>query len=171
MVVTDMAFDDVVSLAQIAFRLEDQNVRFRNIGYKQVIPWTTPKGGSVFLPNWEEIEPVVSEALGPVPEGRMWRALQTVEIWNGTGNANWELLAADRLMRQGFTVIIGQPDRWDYAKTQLVDFTTTTKGSALPYLQGMFNVWGEDVISSPDPNQQVQYRLIIGADYQTCRSP
>jgi LCP family protein required for cell wall assembly len=170
-VVTDLELMDVVTLAEVAFRLDGQNVRFRSIGYEQVIPWTTPKGGSVFLPNWEEIEPVVSEVLGPVPEGRMWRALQTVEVWNGTGNADWDQLAADRLFREGFVAVIGQPDRRDYPSTQLIDFTSTAKGSSIPYLQGMFNVWGENVISAPDPNMAVQYRLIIGADYQTCRSP
>jgi len=171
MVVTDMEFGDVLTLAEVAFRLDEQNVRFRNIGYQHVIPWTTPKGGSVYLPNWEEVGPVVSEALGPVPEGRLWRTLQTVEVWNGTSSADWDRLAADRLFRQGFVAVIGQPDRRDYPQTQLIDFTSTTKGGAVSYLQWMFNVSAGNIISAPDPNRKVQYRLIIGADYQTCRSP
>jgi LCP family protein required for cell wall assembly len=171
MVVTDLEFGDVVMLAEVAFRLDEQNVRFRNIGFQHVIPWTTPKGGSVFLPNWEELGPVVDEALGPVPEGRLWRTLHAVEVWNGVGHADWDQLAADRLLREGFAVIIGQPDRRDYAQTQLIDFASTAKGSAVPYLQWMFQVSNENVISAPDPNAGIQYRLIIGADYQTCRSP
>lgn len=171
MIVTDVEFGDVLTLAEVAFRLDEQNVRFRNIGYQHVIPWTTPKGGSVFLPNWEEIGPVVSEALGPVPEGRLWRTLQTVEVWNGTPSADWNQLAADRLFRQGFVAVIGQPDRRDYPQTQLIDFTSTAKGSAASYLQWMFNVPAGNVLSAPDPNMPVQYRLIVGADYQTCRSP
>jgi len=171
MIVTDMGFGDVLMLAEVAFRLNEQNVRFRNIGYEHVIPWTTPKGGAVFLPNWEEIEPVVSEALGPVPEGRLWRTLQTVEVWNGTANADWDQLAADRLFREGFVAVIGQPDRRDYPQTQLIDFTSTTKGSAVSYLQWMFNVSAQNVIFAPGPNEGAQYRLIIGADYQPCRTP
>ena len=170
-IVTDLEFGDVVMLAEMAFRLDEQNVRFRNIGYQQVTPWTTPNGASVFLPNWEEIEPVVSEALAPLPEGRLWRTLQKVEVWNGTGAAGWDRLAADRLFREGFVTTIGQPDRWNYSQTQLIDFTTTTKGGAVPYLQWMFNVSAENVISAPDPGMPVSYRLIVGADYQTCRSP
>jgi len=170
-IVTDMEFGDVVLLAEMAFRLDEQNVRFRNIGYQQVASWTTPNGASVFLPNWGEIEPVVSEALAPAPEGRLWRALQTVEVWNGTGTADWDRLAADRLFREGFVAVTGQSDRRDYAQTQLIDFTSTTKGGAAPYLQWMFNISPENVISAPDANMPAQYRLIIGADYQTCRSP
>ncbi|HHH40612.1 MAG TPA: LytR family transcriptional regulator, partial [Chloroflexi bacterium] len=171
MVATDMEFNEVASLAAIAFRLDERNVRFRNIGYRQVTPWTTPYGGSVFLPNWEAIAPVVSEALGPVPQGRLWRTLQTVEVWNGTTHADWDQLAADRLVREGFGVVIGQADRRDYQRTRLVNFTTTTKGSAAPYLQQMFAIAPDEVISNPDPNAGAAYRLIIGADYQTCRRP
>jgi len=169
MIVTDMTFGEVAQLAGIAFRLDERNVRFRNIGYAQVFPWTTPQGGSVFLSNWEELEPVLAEAFGPVPEGRGWRILQTVEVWNGTSNADWDQLAADRLIRQGFGVSIGQADRRDYAQTQLIDFTTSSKGSAISYLQWLFNVSNANVISAPDTNEGIPYRLIIGADYQTCR--
>ncbi len=168
-IVTDMTFGEVAQLAGIAFRLDERNVRFRNIGYAQVFPWTTPLGGAVFLPNWEELEPVLIEAMGPAPEGRGWRTLQTVEVWNGTTNADWDQLAADRLLRQGFGVSIGQADRRDYAQTQLIDFTTSSKGSAISYLQWMFNVSNANVISSPEANEGIPYRLIIGADYQTCR--
>jgi hypothetical protein len=52
----------------------------------------------------------------------------------------------------------------------LVDFTGTAKGSSVHYLQWMFNISPENVISAPDPNAGVQYRLVIGADYQTCPS-
>ncbi len=172
MVVTDMEFQDVAMLVGVASRLDEQNVRFRNIAYQHVFPWTTPQGGWVFLPNWEEIEPVLSEALGPVPEGRMWRKLQAVEVWNGTGYPDWGQMAADRLFREGFGVAITRPDRQDYAQTQLIDYTVSAKGSAAPYLQWMFNIAPENVISAPDPNGQgAAYRLIIGADYQTCHSP
>jgi hypothetical protein len=53
----------------------------------------------------------------------------------------------------------------------LIDLTSTAKGSAVPYLRSMFSVSPENVISAPDPNASVQVRLIVGADYQPCRSP
>jgi LCP family protein required for cell wall assembly len=168
LIVTDIPFTDVLALAEVAFRLDGQNVRFRNIGRQQVTPWTTPAGGAVFLPNWDEIGPVVSEALGPVPEGRLWRALQQVEVWNGTTNVGWDQLAADRLFREGFSAVVVEPDRRDYSQTQLIDFAGTAKGSSVPYLQWMFNISPENVIPAPDPNAEGPYRLVIGADYQTC---
>ncbi len=172
MVVTDMDFGQIAMLAGVAFRLDEQNVRFRNIGYQQVTPWTTPYGGSVFLPNWEEIEPLLSEALGPVPEGRMWRRLQTVAVWNGTPHADWDVLAADRLFREGFGVVIEPADRADYPHMMLMDYTMSPKGSAASYLAWMFGVAPENIISASPPEEgSVPYRLIIGADYETCHRP
>jgi LCP family protein required for cell wall assembly len=168
MVVTDLDLIDVLRLAEVAFRLDSQHVRFRSIGYQHVIPWTTPKGGNVFLPDWEKIEPVVAEALGSAPEGRLWRTMQTVEVWNGTANPAWDQLAADRLWREGFAVAIAEPDRKDYAQMQLVDFTSPGEGSAAPHLQRMFKVAPENVSSAPNPEAGAEYRLVIGADYQTC---
>ncbi|MCJ7738213.1 MAG: LCP family protein [Anaerolineae bacterium] len=169
MITTDVDLATVLQLAEVAFRLEPQNVRLRNIGYGQVTPWTTPHGGNVFLPNWEELGPVVSEALAPIPEGRMWRSLHRVEVWNGTGYADWDLLALDRLAHQGFVASIGEPDRRDYTETRLIDFTTSTKGSATDYLAAMLGVAPGNVIYAADANMPVQYRIIIGADYDTCR--
>jgi hypothetical protein len=168
MVVTDLNLLDVLRLAEVAFRLDSRHVRLRSIGYQHVIPWTTPKGGNVFLPNWEKIEPLVAEALGPVPESRLWRTMQTVEVWNGTSNSAWDQLAADRLWREGFAVVVDEPDRRDYPQMQLVDFAAPESGSAASYLQWMFRVAPENVISAPDLGAGAQYRLIIGADYQTC---
>jgi len=171
MVVTDLNLIDVARLAEVAFRLDAQHIRMLNIGYQHVIPWTTPKGGNVFLPNWEEMGPVVAEALGPFPQDRLWRTMQTVDVWNGTPNPGWDHLAADRLWRVGFAAVMAQPDHKDYAQTTLLDFTTPAQGSAASQLRWMFGIAPENVISAPDPNGSAQYRLIIGADYQTCRSP
>jgi LCP family protein required for cell wall assembly len=168
MVVTDMNLIDVLRLAEVAFRLDSQYVRLRNIGYRHVIPWTTPSGGSVVLPRWEKIEPLVTEALGPVPEEQLWWAMQTVEVWNGTPFPGWDHLAADRLWREGFAAVIAEPDRKDYVQTQLVDFTNPVQGSAASHLQRMFRVAPENATSVPDPDHRARYRLIIGADYQTC---
>jgi LCP family protein required for cell wall assembly len=170
MVVTDLNLIDVARLVEVAFRLDSQYVRLRSIGYQHVIPWTTPKGGNVFLPDWEKIEPLVAEALGPVPEARLWRAMQTVEVWNGTSSPGWDQLAADRLWREGFAVVIAEPDRRDYARTQLIDLTAQAPGSGASHLQWMFKVAPENVVAAPDLGAPASYRLIIGADYQTCPS-
>jgi hypothetical protein len=171
MVETDLAFEDVLDLAGVAFALEDQSVRFYNIGADEVTPWTTPYGGHVFLPRWEAIQPIVAEAMAPLPVGRQRYVYKPVEVWNGTSNPGWDLLAADRAYRAGFPAVSGEPDRQDYAQTQLILFTASAKGSGVDYLQQVFNIPDSRVIHQPGGSSEFGMRLILGADYRTCPYP
>ena len=171
MVVTDLTLADILDMARIALTLKDQNVRFYNIGAGAVTPWTTPYGGSVFLPRWEKIQPIVAEAMAPVPEARMDRTYTPVEVWNGTPNQDWDLLAADRLWRAGFAAVVGEPDRRDYAETQLVVFGKQAKGTGVGYLQQTFGLSDNLVTYQPDGPSEFGFRLVLGADYQTCPGP
>jgi LCP family protein required for cell wall assembly/PAS domain S-box-containing protein len=171
MVQTDLDIAAVLDLSRVAFALEDQNVRYYNIGADEVTPWTTPTGGHVFLPQWEAIQPILAEAMAPMPEGRLRYAYSPVEVWNGTYNQGWDYLAADRLHRDGFSASVGEPDRRDYAQTQLFLFTESVKGSGIDYLKQLFGLSDSQVIHQPGGSTEFGYRLIIGADYQTCPSP
>lgn len=168
MVETDLTLTDILDLARTALTLEDQNVRFYNIGASVLTPWTTPYGGAVFLPQWENIQPIVAEAMAPIPEARLGRTYMPVEVWNGTSNPDWDLLAADRLYRAGFPPVVGQPDRRDYAETQLIVFSERTKGTGMRYLQQTFQLSDDQVIRQPGESSAFGFRLIVGADYQTC---
>ena len=169
MVVTDITLAEVLQLAPMAFSMQDQNVRFYNIGAGQVTPWVTPYGGGVFLPRWDQIEPIVAEMMAPVPEARMRRTYTVVEVWNGTPNADWDLLVADRVSRAGFPVMIGQPDRQDYAETQLIVFSRRPKGTGMEQIQQMLGLGEDQVIYLPaETDEGTGFRLIVGADYRTC---
>ena len=168
MVQTDLTLTDILDLARVALTLEDESVRFYNIGADVVTPWTTPYGGAVFLPRWEDIEPIVAEAMAPIPEARSSRTYMPVEVWNGTPNEDWDLLAADRLFRAGFPAVVGEADRRDHAETQLVIFSERVKGTGAGYLQQMFGIADSQVIHQPDRSSAYGFRLIVGADYETC---
>jgi LCP family protein required for cell wall assembly len=171
MVEMDLTLADILDLARIALALEDENVRFYNIGAGVVTPWTTPYGGAVFLPRWEDIQPVVAEAMAPIPEARLGRTYMPVEVWNGTSNQDWDLLAADRVLRAGFPAVVGEPDRQDYAESQLIIFGERVKGTGAGYLQQMFDIADSQVVHQPSGSSTFGFRLIVGADYQTCPGP
>lgn len=170
-VTTDIGLGELVALAPLAFNLQDHSVRFYNIGPEQVIPWTTPKGGAVFLPRWENIEPLIAEMMAPASEARLDRTYSVVEVWNGTPNQNWDLLAADRVYRAGFPVVIGRPDRRNYPQTQLIVYARQSKGTGVEYLQQMFHLSDSQVTYKAPEASEYGFRLIIGADYQTCDQP
>lgn len=170
-VTTDIGLGELAALAPLAFNLQDHSVRFYNIGPDQVTPWTTPYGGAVFLPRWENIEPLLAEMMAPVPETRLARTYSVVEVWNGTSNQNWDLLAADRVYRAGFPVVINQPDRHNYPQTQLIVYARQSKGTGVEHLQQMFGLSDSQVIYEAKESSEYGFRLIIGADYQTCDQP
>ena len=91
-----------------------------------------------------------------------------IEVWNGTPNEGWGWLAADRLYRVGFPAEVGEADRRDYAETRLIIFNERVKGTGMGYLQQMFNIPDSQVIHQPDDSSAFGFRLILGADYQTC---
>jgi LCP family protein required for cell wall assembly len=168
MVQTDLDFATMLNLARIGFQLNESAVRYRNISYSHVTPWTTPQGGNVFLPNWEELEPVLQEALGPVPEARRANVAPYVEVWNGTPNTGYGSLAADRLYRAGYNAVLGIADSQSYTQTQILIFAENDKGLGLGWLQWKFGVSDDRVSHTPDPNQPYPLRVIIGADYEPC---
>jgi hypothetical protein len=57
----------------------------------------------------------------------------------------------------------------DYPQTQIVVFSSTTKGTGLTHIQQLFRVSDANVIYAEDPTRDVKLRLILGADYDPCR--
>jgi len=167
---TDLSLDDVVWLASIGLRLDPTRIRSGFIDGSHLSAWTTPKGASVLVPHTEEILAELEPLFNPYPY-QAPQGFNQVEIWNGSGKRDWGLLAADELLLNGFQVTNIQGADTYYEQTVLIDYTTTSKGSPLPLLQRLFNVWGENVISQPDPNSPVSFRLIVGAEYQPCVRP
>jgi hypothetical protein len=117
---------------------------------------------------WERIQPIIRQTLAKPASSRATQAPILVEVWNGTPYRDRDRLAADRLAHMGFVPIVAQADRRDYARTQLIFYGSTPKGTGLEAVQRTFNVWGEDLMYQENPDSEVKMRLIIGQNYQTC---
>lgn len=165
---TDLGWGNIAKLVALALQMESSDVRVFNIGWSQVQSYVTEQGGSVFLPKWEAIEPVITNVWTKPATSRAGLAAIHIEVWNGTGNPGWDWLAADRLAHIGYTPIIGGSDRQDYPQTQIVLFSESEKGSGLSYVQQTFRVGQENIIMQPGGSEEFKMRLIIGADYVTC---
>jgi hypothetical protein len=57
-----------------------------------------------------------------------------------------------------------------YPRTQIVDLTTSSKGSAIYQLMRLYGRTWDDVISQPTEGSVTDYRVILGADYDPCYS-
>jgi hypothetical protein len=63
----------------------------------------------------------------------------------------------------------GVADRPNYPTTLIYDYRTTTKGSRLNELGRLFNVPAQNLIAQPDSNASVEYRVILGNDWNPCQ--
>jgi LCP family protein required for cell wall assembly len=165
---TDMGLKTLVYMGTVAMRLDilrDLKSRFIR-GSRLIYSMRAPNGGAVLAPHYDALYNFMLEAAQPPPPNRAQRFYR-VEVWNGTGNAEWGEVAAERLGLEGFEVIrIRNVDA--IRRTTLVDFTTTSKGSPLPKLMNLYQRQKDDVIAEPKEGSDVDFRVVLGWDYNPC---
>ena len=165
---TDLGLDELLYLGTIGSRLDMLNVKSRFVGRNVVRSWTAPNGAYVLVPNYEAIGPLVSEALAPPASARALQSAFRVEVWNATPYEGLGHVAAERLRWEGLEVVSVERTDGAYPRTQIVDFTTTTKGSPISRLMSLYKRDASDVISQPTGGRAVDFRVILGSDYNPC---
>jgi LCP family protein required for cell wall assembly len=167
---TDLGLEELIYLASIGAELNMVDVKSAFVGKDVVQQWIAPNGAWVLVPYYEAIGPFVEEALMPPASARAAQPAFRVEVWNGTSDEGLGHVAAERLRWEGFEVLSVQRTDEAYARTQIWDFTTTTKGSPLPHLMHLFQRYASDVTSHPNPDRAIDFRVVLGADYDSCLS-
>ncbi len=169
---TDLSVNDAAYLANFASQLDDGRIKQRAIDQRAVDPFVAQNGADVLAIAPDRVSAVIQEAFDPPLSNVASQASAKIEILNGSGQANWELLASDRLRSEGYAVVgTGPADRF-YSETIAINLNTTTKGSRLGQLSRIFNIRSDaNLINQPTDNSPINYRLIIGADYNPCLPP
>ena len=167
-VLTDLGLGDLLYLASIGTRVDMANVRSRFVGRSVLKSWTAPNGGYVLVPNTEALGNLVAEALAPPASGRGQQAAFRVEIANATPWEGLGHVAAERLRWEGLEVVGVVPADGSYPRTQIIDFTTTAKGSPISRLMRLYKRTERDLIATPIEGSPVDFRVILGSDYDPC---
>ncbi len=168
---TDLGLGDLLQFVPMAPQLDKARIKSRFIGRGQVLPWTTPGGAAVLLPDRAAITALMAEAFVAPPTNVLERAATTVEIWNGTGHADWTALAADNLAWSGLSPFPTTSQLSNQAVTQIYDYSTSAKNSRLADLKALFHVKDENIIAAPDPLAAYPYRVVLGEDFNSCVAP
>ena len=95
----------------------------------------------------------------------------TVEVQNGSYFDTMETLAASRLNYAGYETITSPADNRNYGNSVLIDYTTSQDTNQRQTLLNVLGTYSANVLSMPDANSKVQYRIIIGTDYEACFKP
>jgi len=165
---TDLGLDDILYLAHVGSRLDMTNVKSRFVGRSVVKAWTSPTGAYVLVPDYAALGDLVNEALAPPASGRGQQRAFRVEVWNATPYEGLGYVAAERLRWEDFEVVSVGPADGSYSRTQIVDYTTTSKGSPLSRLMRLYQRKADDVIREPTEDREIDFRVILGYDYNPC---
>jgi hypothetical protein len=130
----------------------------------------TPGGASVLLPNEAELKQMLIEAT-TLSTYAVQRKVITVDVQNGAPFDSLDSLAASRLNYAGYQTTISNADRRDYTSSVIVDFTSGQDSNQRETIISTLNLYSANIISLPDANSPVQYRVILGYDYEACFQP
>jgi len=165
---TDLKLPDMIYLGSVASRLDMRDIKSRFIrGSDLLTSWTAPNGGAVLVPNSENMRTFIAEAAQPPVTSRASQRAFRVVVANGTGNAGWGYVAAYRLGLEGFEVVTVE-EAPGTARTTVINYMTTSKGSPLGKLQQLYKLQAEDVVAQPTENSEVDFRVTLGWNYDPC---
>lgn len=171
LVQTNMTLADVIGLAPIAVNLQPGDVR-NFVMYKgyDTIHWTTPLGEDVQLPDPKGFFDTLNRFYTPPAKNRLAANGLSIDIVNSSGSTDLDKVAADRLLWGGFAAAAkgtGDPA----TKTVIYDYTGSANPAMLTTMLKALNVKASAVQSQPDPNRTVDFKVVLGADYNTCSAP
>ncbi len=119
------------------------------------------------MPNLDAVRAIVQDAMRPLASNRASQRAYRVTVSNGTWNQSWGDVAAYRLGLEGFVVTSVTPMD-PTPRTQVIDYTTTSKGSPLWKLTSMYRLQGGDVVAQPTEGSDVDFQVVLGANYNPC---
>jgi hypothetical protein len=169
-IVTDLGLGDLLGMAPYATNFTNANIRGYYIRPPYVSSWTTPGGASVLLPNEESLQQMLIEAT-TLSQSAVERESIKVDVQNGTTTDSLDSLTASRLNYAGYQTSLSSADRRDYSNSVLVDFTPAQNPTLQQSIISNLGLYQANIISLPDANSAVQYRVILGYDYQPCFQP
>ncbi len=167
---TDLSAQDVLGLIPVALSVDPDAIQsYRFLRWYHTTPWQPPDGSNVQLPNPNEVFTLMSDFYTPPTTNQLAQRQVGIRVYNGTQNAQWDRVAAERLGYDGYAAVAyGVADSLDYAQTVVIDYTGASKGSPLPGILAALNVSPEQVQVQPDPNREADFVVYVGADYNSC---
>ncbi len=164
---TDLSPTEMAALAYIGTQLKMDKIKSRAIDNRSTIPYVTPEGAQVLLPNAEKIHSVLVEFFAPVTDDVNSVDAESASIRIISGNPQAAEVAATTLRRQGLNTTAGN-DVIPLAPTSTITMyknkqATAQKLAALLRLDP--NAIQFETSASPPADIVVN----LGRNYNTCQ--
>ncbi len=166
---TDLAPQEILALAQIAAKVKTENIKMASIDDTMTIETRTNTGADVLWPNRDKIGQLMDRYIpqdnGTATTIRAQQEGAKILVLNGTKNGQLAESTAKFLQAQGFQIsAYGNADRFDYAKTVLIDYKGT-KTATITSLVWMFHIDPQNIRSNRNVKSDEDIRLILGSDW------
>jgi LCP family protein required for cell wall assembly len=167
---TSLTLEDLLGLAPLAASLDPGRIEeFTLVRTYHTTPWQTPDGSYVQLPVYETMRPLLEDFYTPPTQNQITFEGATVGVFNGTTNANWDVVAAQRLQSEGFNAVaLGPAPNSNHDRSLLVDRTGSAKGSSLASLSRALNLNADQITVDPAADRAFDFEVIIGQTYNSC---
>lgn len=166
---TNMGLWEVLQFAPLVANVEPDQVRTYTLRAPYINSWGgDPQFPTALLPNYELLYPYLLSIFTEVPSNQVKDAPFVVDVVNASGHDDWGLLAAYSLRSYGLAVTLSDQTTSPYQTTTLEDYTANPRGTPLDLLLKIMNLKVDQRSALPDENAEVQYRLYLGADFDTC---
>lgn len=166
---TNVPLPLMIELLPLALQIEPNQIEnhFFRLGV-ETASWQLPDGENVQIPTYAMLG-LIQNFLTPPTVNQVVTDAAKIEIYDASGaEASWDVVAADRLLWEGILASpLGQAEATQ-DKTTLIDYTGSTKGSSLETLVRVLNINPNDVQFEPDPNRSVDFRIVLGRNYNSC---
>ncbi len=180
---TDMPLNKMISLANMARKMDTDHVRQLIIDVNMVDPFITEKGASVLRPKMDIIRAAIddffaadgsnnSPAATLAPAATSPQTAQPapthqgirIIVLNGAGRDGQERVLADILISHGYNVVgTGLADRNDYAETQII--ASGGHAEITRELADLLGVSDQNIRPGASEQLQADIVVIIGADF------
>ena len=165
---TDVDLSFILEMLPFAARVGGAQVRSFYINKDVLISWRTPQGAAVLLPDESKLPDLLSRAFAP---GELVTTNPVVEIHNGTDNEDLPELVEARLHYAGFETLVYTPEIDPVSHTRLLGLSQERDQAEIDILLSRLGLSPSRFEHVPQPGASLEYRLILGEDYDPCFDP
>lgn len=162
-IVTDLSSVEIAQLALLAKDIPSEKIARVVIDESAVLPYTTPQGAQVEVPNRERLRVLREEFLNPISTAATPETGR-IAIQNGTQTRGLAAGAKTFLEGKGFVVAEIGDAQEATTKTVIVDYKG--KRRFVESLAATLGLDGTAVVTAINPNASLDALLILGDDYQ-----
>lgn len=164
---TDLSPTEMAALAYIGTQLKMDKIKSRAIDNRSTIPYLTPEGAQVLLPNAEKIHSLLVEFFSPFGDDVDSVALENASIQIISGNLDAAQIAQTALKRQGVNTTLKRDAIPLIAKSTITVYKNKpATAQRLAALLRLDPTW--TIVEGNDPAPPADIVVNLGRNYNAC---